>query len=380
MAYRIFFLVQGEGRGHMTQAIALRQLLMAQGMEVCAVVVGSNKRRDVPAFFTEKFEGTPVALLPSPNFVTRHNRGINLAGTAWQSITHLRSYRRSVRLLDTLIKTHKPDLIINFYEPLTALWKMLRRSSIPVVAIAHQYLMEHDRFKHPRGHFFDRLILKYYTRFTAFGAARHLGLSFYPLADRVSTRLRVVPPLLRAEVAALHPHKAGHFLVYMVNAGYLTDVMRWHTTHPDVLLHVFTDRKQEAETEEVQTNLFVHRLNDVKFLQLMATANGLISTAGFESVCEALYLDKPVYMIPVEHHFEQFCNSRDAYRAGAGIYSSTYDLDRYLQWLPRHISRSLEFREWADKAGPLISAHLREVLAQHAPQAVPPSSGIAVAH
>jgi uncharacterized protein (TIGR00661 family) len=373
MSRRVFFIIQGEGRGHMTQALAMKELLEKNGMVVCGAVVGSNKRREVPSFFTDKMGGINVTLLPSPNFAKWRNRGINLTGTAWQTILNFKNYRRSVRLLDTLISTAQPDLIINFYEPLSALWKIRFRRKIPVVSIAHQYLMLHHRFTHPKGHFLDKLILNSYTKFTASGSTVKLGLSFYPMSDDVSRNVYAVPPLLRREVSQLHPHKGGHYLVYMVNAGYLPDVVKWHEQNRETLLHVFTDRNQASETDILHENLHVHRLSDVKFLKLMSTCSGLITTAGFESVCEAMYLGKPVYMIPVEYHFEQFCNSRDAHKAGAGMYSNQYDIGRFMKWLPGFTSRSAEFREWADRAEPIIGSHLNRVLLANATETtVPP--------
>lgn len=55
----------------------------------------------------------------------------------------------------------------------------------------------------------------------------------------------------------------------------------------------------------------------------MAGCKAFATTAGFESVCEALYLQKPVLMVPV--HIEQECNAFDATRAGAGIRSDRFD-------------------------------------------------------
>jgi UDP:flavonoid glycosyltransferase YjiC (YdhE family) len=59
----------------------------------------------------------------------------------------------------------------------------------------------------------------------------------------------------------------------------------------------------------------------------MARCSALVCTAGFESVCEALYFSKPVMLIPVEGHFEQYCNARDTARIGAGVYSKHFDFD-----------------------------------------------------
>ena len=42
---KILFIIQGEGRGHLTQALSLRQKLMAEGHEIVGVLVGKS-----PAF------------------------------------------------------------------------------------------------------------------------------------------------------------------------------------------------------------------------------------------------------------------------------------------------------------------------------------------
>ena len=46
------------------------------------------------------------------------------------------------------------------------------------------------------------------------------------------------------------------------------------------------------------------------FLEYMAGCKGYATTAGFESVCEAMYLQKPVLMVPT--HIKQECNALDA--------------------------------------------------------------------
>ena len=43
-----------------------------------------------------------------------------------------------------------------------------------------------------------------------------------------------------------------------------------------------------------------------------------------------MYLGKPVFMVPVEGHYEQYCNSRDAFKAGAGLYDKSFKITRFL--------------------------------------------------
>ncbi len=50
---KVIFVIQGEGRGHLTQALALKQMLLHEGHEVVKVLVGKSKNRVIPEFFHE---------------------------------------------------------------------------------------------------------------------------------------------------------------------------------------------------------------------------------------------------------------------------------------------------------------------------------------
>ena len=51
---KYLFIVQGEGRGHLTQAIAMYHLLKRSGSEVVEVLVGKSRCAELPAFFLER--------------------------------------------------------------------------------------------------------------------------------------------------------------------------------------------------------------------------------------------------------------------------------------------------------------------------------------
>ncbi len=370
MKAKVLFVVQGEGRGHMTQALALRQLLEKNNYKVCGVIVGTSERRTIPAFFLEKFSGVTVERVQSPNFITKNNRGINIGATIWHNMKRLRTYIKSAKLIRKKVAVLNPDMIINFYEPLVGLYAKITRPSKrpPIVSIAHQYLGEHPQFEFPKGYRIDRMFLKNYTALTAAGSSRILALSFDLMREDDNNLLKVVPPLLRNEIKKLQVYKGGYFLCYLVNAGYRVDIENWHKKNPGVLLHVFTDSSSEKEMIEVHENLFFHKLSDTKFLEYMAGCSGLISSAGFESVCEAFYLDKPVFMVPVEGHFEQLCNGLDAMRAGVGIYDKKFEISRFMEWLPSHQSKSEVFRKWENNAETLFIKNFDEVMDEHYPE------------
>jgi hypothetical protein len=91
----------------------------------------------------------------------------------------------------------------------------------------------------------------------------------------------------------------------------------------------------------------------------MAGAKAYATTAGFESVCEAMYLNKPVLMVPT--HIEQVCNAHDAMISGAGVANSTFDLDKLLTLSDTHRSNET-FRHWVNQSSWLIMREFRSDL------------------
>ncbi len=347
MSLRCLFIVQGEGRGHLTQAMSLRRMLVEAGHQVEGVIVGNSQCRTVPAFFSEAFE-TPVTFVDSPSFVPDgDDRSVRPWTTLVHELTRTPTFLNSLSVIDAVVERHEPDVIVNFFEPLCGFYALRYRPSAPIVAVAHQYMFHHPAYEFPSGWWVQRWGAKTFARVTAWGAARRLALSFYPAPDQPNDGLVVLPPLLRRSVFQQPTQRTEpFFLVYILNSGYAEEVIRWHEQNPQVRLHCFWDRPEAAPVEHYDETLTFHQLDDEKFLSLMARCRGVVSTAGFESIAEAMYLGKPVQVVPVEGHFEQFCNAVDTVRVQAGIRSTRFDIDRLRDFLSRRTTDAAHFRQW----------------------------------
>ncbi len=132
------------------------------------------------------------------------------------------------------------------------------------------------------------------------------------------------------EVTLHEPYSGDYIHGYMVNAGFSENVMKWHRQHPGIPLRFFWDKWEEEPVKRVDNTLSFYQLDDVEFLRQMAGCKAYASTAGFESVCEAMYLGKPILMVPA--HIEQDCNAYDAEKSGAGIISSDFNLQQLLEF------------------------------------------------
>ncbi|MFN5183893.1 MAG: glycosyltransferase family protein [Bacteroidota bacterium] len=359
---RFIFFVQGEGRGHMTQAIAMKQILIEKGHEVVAVVIGMSERREIPDYVKLKFD-CPIERLDSPNFVTdKKNKGIRIPETIAHTLINLRKYTKSLNQIKILFKVYSIDAVINFFDPLVGLFYLTNKCNIPHICVAHQYIYHHEEFKFPRGRFTDRFALKWFTGLTGAGSIKRMAISFYELSQSRDNKIKIVPPLLRDELFDIKKANENYFLVYLVNNGYLEDIIAWHKKNPEKILHCFTDTSNLPDIKGVNQNFQLHQLNDKKFLEMMATAKAMVSTAGFESVCEAMYLNKPVLMVPVAGHFEQFCNARDAFLAGAGLYSDSFKISKIVDFSEKFDVKNENFINWVNSSKEKIYKEIQVTL------------------
>lgn len=355
---KFIFIVQGEGRGHLTQAISLFKILSKNGHIVTKVVVGKSKRRELPKFFRDQID-SPIVQLESPNFVTdRKSKSVQIFKTLIVNLYRLRRYIRSVNKIDEVVKEDQPDVIVNFYDFLSGLFFMLKKSNAKHIAIAHQFLLDHPAFEFPKGRFFDKFSLQLGNKLASFRAERILALSFQRMDDYPKKRMFTIPPLLREEIKTQVVSDKDHFLIYMVNHGYGDQVKDFHKRYPDVPLQCFWDNRDAPEVLEYSSNLTFHQLNDKKFIEFMSSCKGYLTTAGFESVCEAMYMGKPTLMVPVKGHYEQSCNALDAKKAGAGISSEEFDLKLLLDYIPSYIDVKSSFKEWCSLTEELFIKNL----------------------
>lgn len=344
---RFLFIVQGEGRGHLTQAIALEKMLRRNGHEVVEMLVGKNSFRRLPRFFKESVQ-CPVRHFMSPNFTPPAKGGrASLAHSVLFNMRHLRSYARSMKFINSRIHESGADRVVNFYEVLCGLTYGFYRPSVPQLCVGHQYLFLHPDFQAPAGHRIGMALLRGFTRLTSIGARERFALSFRPMAADAHRRISVVPPLLREEVLRSHTAEGDYVLGYLLNPGFAESLEAWHGCHRDTLLHFFWDKRDEPAVKAVDDTLTYYGLNDAAFVREMAGCKAYACTAGFESVCEAMFLGKPVMMVPA--HIEQTCNAYDALRSGAGIVAHGFDVTRLLAFCEKYRPQP-QFATWVMSA------------------------------
>lgn len=348
---RYLFVVQGEGRGHLTQALSLKSMLEQNGHEVVSIMVGCSAKRRLPDFFVDN-SSTILTKFQSPNFLPmpKDKKPFLLASILYNMML-IPVYIESMITIRRTIKQKQPDIVINFYELLCGLTYGIFRPSAPMINIAHQYYFQTSKFKYSGSNKLQFKLLNLYSSFTSLAATKILALSFRNEETEQYSNITIVPPLLRPEVLMKKSTKGNYIHGYILNTGYVDELAVWCVNNRNEQLHFFWDKKTQRSVTEISDNLTMHTLSDSRFLKFMAGSKAYATTAGFESVCEAMYLEKPVMMVPT--HIEQECNVIDALLSGAGVAGNHFDLTRLMEFMPKYIPND-DFKSWVSMAHSIL--------------------------
>lgn len=275
---KILYGIQGTGHGHISRAREIIPLL-SEKAEVDILISGYNCKMQL--------DGVDVI----------HKRGLSLAYDANGSVSYLQtalqlkpvSFIRDVRTLDVL----KYDLIISDYEPVTA-WASVNKK-VPCVALSHQAAFLSEKSPRPKQKsFFAEQILKNFAP-----GSRAIGFHFQRYDSFI------LPPIVRREVLDIETVPGKHVTVYLPAFDHQTLAAIFNRI-PGTEWHVFSPLCDEAYT---QKNVSINPVGNRPFLKSMKSGMGVLTSAGFETCAETMYLEKKLLVIPIKNQYEQLCNA-----------------------------------------------------------------------
>lgn len=319
---RAVFIVQGEGRGHLSQSVALKEYLEADGHAVVGVYVGSSSREKIPSYYSNIFKDS-LKSFNSPGFLrTPNKKGIYVGRTILYNLLRGFIYLREVRMLRKEINRLKPDVVVNFYEGLGALAMRKLPAGIRRIGIGHHFYLHLKSYPCGGGKSIHRALLKAHTRLVMSSCDKVLALSYSKTEG--SEKIKIVPPLVRKQFREAKIREADRYLVYLLNEGFVVDLFRLAGENPDLGFDVFSDLPPETPVPE---GIRLFTPDDSEFFEKMKNCRAVLTTAGFDTAAEAACLGLPLAVVPVENHFEQLCNSVDVEANGIGIILKNFDLN-----------------------------------------------------
>jgi uncharacterized protein (TIGR00661 family) len=303
----IFYGMSGEGRGH---AIRARTVVEALRHRHRIVLFAPDCAH---ALLAPLYAGTDVRVvqIPGLHFVYSKPGRVGLVGTLAASLRYAHNTGDHVEALRPEFERERPDLVIADFEPL--LPRAARDHGVPFVSFDHQhYLVVNDLSSLPFPLRQQAALIAPFVRALYDWQAATIVSSFYkpPLKRRYRDATQV-GVLIRPELFGLRPQRGRHLLVYLRRFERSDLMQALAACGRDVEVYGLGARPPEGR-------LRFHDIDNQRFLAHLAGCDAVVSTAGNQLVGEALFLGKPLLVMPEQRNFEQAVNGFFLQQRGAG--------------------------------------------------------------
>jgi len=288
---RILYAIQGTGNGHLCRARDIIPILK-ENHEVDLLISGTQADVELPYEIKYRFKGL--------GFIFGSNGGIDLVATYKKN--HIKTLLSEIKSLPV----QGYDLVVNDFEPVSA-WAS-RIHNVKCIAISHQAAVLNKKAPQPREiDIIGKAILKNYAPSDA-----KYGFHFAAYNDKIFT------PVIRSQVRKQIVKKLGHYTVYLP-AYDDKRVLKVLKLIPEIQWQVFSKHNKKLMGEK---NVTIQPIDNDTFIHSMATSEGVLCGAGFETPAEALFLKKKLMVIPMKGQYEQQCNAAALKNMGVPVLKS----------------------------------------------------------
>jgi uncharacterized protein (TIGR00661 family) len=350
---RILYGVVGEGMGHaMRSRVILDELTKRHEVQV---VVSGRAYDYLAARVSERLAVKQIwgySLVYEDNEVKKWKTVVaNVKGA-------LRGVPKNVRAYFDLADKFEPDVVISDFETWSYLYG--KNHFLPVISVDNMQII--DRCKHApeilKGLGAEYRLTKTIVKTKVAGAFRYYVTTFfYPEVRKQDTSLH--PPILRPEILAAKREPGAHLLVYQTSAS--------NKALPEILqksgleCRVYGLRR-DLKSDVREGNVLYRPFSEQGFVDDLRTARGVIASAGFTLMGEAVYLGRPMLAVPLKKQFEQVLNARYLEAEGYGLGADTITSARLAEFIERLPDFERNLRGYKQDGNNLLLAALERGL------------------
>ncbi len=205
----------------------------------------------------------------------------------------------------------KPDVVITDFEPFALYWAKL--FNVPTISIDNQHSITNTKIDKIKGQWLTALYSKIVIHTFLPSPNNTIITTFFP-TEIIMKNTVLVPPVVKQDVQEIKQKRIKskeqknneqknkeHIFVYQTSSSYKRMLPILKKINKQFIIYGFN---KEAKEE----NLIFKKFNKEEYVEDLATADAVIINGGFTTLSEALYLEKPIFSIPIKRQFEQIIN------------------------------------------------------------------------
>lgn len=294
---KILYGINGTGNGHITKSLNIISNLNKIGYkDIDILISGNNHSLNVP--FKYKFDG----------FSLKYN--------SYGSIDYLKTIKNLKPfqfLKDLKIDLSIYDKVITDFEPITA-WSC-KNANIDCLGISHQYSFSSNLSPRPNTKScLGEFILKYMAPVN-----KSIGLHFKKYDNNI------LYPIIRDEILYSKPINGTSYVVYL--PSYSLNKLLPILSKQNAIFEVFS---KEITNAKIYKNCLLKPNSIKNFTKSFINSKGIITSAGFETPSEAMFMKKKLMCIPILGQYEQLCNAESLKELGVFVRNDLSELNEFI--------------------------------------------------
>lgn len=280
---KVLFGIQATGNGHISRSTEIYKLLKQHPeiTQLDVLISGGKAKMSLPFEVNYEYKGLSFYYGKKGKISVLKSIGkagfLSIAVALWK--VPFREY----------------DLIISDFEPIT-LWGA-KIAGVKRVGIGNMYSMSSKKFPKTKGRRITNMVAKMMCP-----TRNKIAMHFQKFDDFIYY------PIIRSEIRNLVPGNKNFTLVYL--NSYSDKELMDCFTKSELQGQQFIIYSKDATHSFEYRNCIVKPLNNETFIQDIANCSGVLTAGGFQTISEALYLGKKLFVIPIKKQSEQMSNAR----------------------------------------------------------------------
>lgn len=304
---KILFGIQATGNGHISRSTEIYKLLKQHpDVEKLDVLISGGK-----------------AQMGLPFEVNYEYKGLSFYYGKKGKISVLKSIGKagflSIAAALWKVPFKQYDLIISDFEPIS-LWGAWI-AGVKRVGIGNMYALTSKKFPKTKGTFMTKLFARFMCP-----AKNKIGMHFCKYDDFIYY------PVIRSEIRHAQPADNNFVLVYLNSFSDKELLQCMQQTN--LLAHQFIIYSKTSVTTYQVGNCIVKPLSNTTFTTDIINCSAVLTAGGFQTISEALYLGKKLFVIPIKKQSEQISNAKVLSEMGVPT-STELRANELCEWLSK---------------------------------------------
>jgi len=311
---KVLFLVNGLGMGNSTRCYSIIERLADIGLEI-DVITSANGL----FFFSDKKEVNRIIEINEFYYAKEKSGKLSVLRTISSLFDFIRIYVVNNRLVKNYLKEEMPSAVVTDSQYI--FWPMISQK-IPIIALNNSDVVVKSFFK---------ITNKPFSIFPQFFLIECMDYLFHllvptkvisPVLDKFgneNSKFIHVPAIARKRCERkINKNKVENVVIMLSGSAFGSQVKLEGESFP---FHIDIIGRTGKSSEEVTFHGKIHDNIDI-----INRADVLVINAGFSAVSEGVYTGKPMAVIPVENHAEQYVNAKTVEELGLGIITTSIEI------------------------------------------------------